>query len=145
MTDLLPNHFEHSRTVSAKYLKIHIEDYNSVQIKRSFPLMYKFIVAAFEESKDFYKSPARSNPLVDDVFQTQMDMSKRQKMSKKAIAHLDTLIVDLKQESAEIEKEEGHVEENKDGDYIRRDIEKFKRAVKRKEEKHNEVAYKIDS
>jgi hypothetical protein len=41
-----------------------------VQIKLSFPLMYKFIVEAFEESKDFYKSAARNNPLVDDVFQT---------------------------------------------------------------------------
>ena len=71
-----------------------------------------------------------------------MDMSKRQKMSKKAIAHLDTLMIDLKQASgaAEMEVEE----ESKEGG-IMRDIEKYKKAVKRKEEKHNAVAYKIDS
>jgi hypothetical protein len=149
VTDKLPNHFEHSRTVSAKYLKIHIEDYNCVQIKLSFPLVYKFIVAAFEESKDFYKSPARSNPLVDDVFQTQMDMSKRQRMSKKAIAHLDTLVVDLnkkKSVGAEEEvKEEGEEEKKEEENDIMRDIEKYKMAVKRKEDKHNAVAYKIDT
>ena len=69
-------------------------------------------------------------------------MSKRQKMSKKAIAHLDTLMINLKQASgaAEMEVEE----ESKEGG-IMRDIEKYKKAVKRKEEKHNAVAYKIDS
>jgi len=143
VTDKLPNHFEHSRTVSAKYLKIHIEDYNCVQIKRSFPLVYKFIVAAFEESKDFYKSPARSNPLVDDVFQTQMDMSKRHRMSKKAITQLDTLVVALKKEVSE-EVKEGE-ESKEEGEDIKRDIEKYKMAVKRKEDKHNAVAYKIDT
>ena len=60
---------------------------------------------------------------MDDVFQTQMDMSKRQKMSKKAIAHLDALIVDLKkrQHTASEEEEEvkeGH-EESKEGDIMR--------------------------
>lgn len=30
VTHLIPNHFEYSRTISAKYLQIHIEDYNSV-------------------------------------------------------------------------------------------------------------------
>lgn len=59
--------------------------------------MYKFIVEAFEESRDFYKSAQRSNPLVDDVFQTQMEMSRRQRMSKKAIARLDTLQIDMRQ------------------------------------------------
>jgi hypothetical protein len=43
----------------------------------SFPLVYHFIVKAFEESRDFYKSPARGNPLVDDVYQTHLEMSKR--------------------------------------------------------------------
>ena len=130
-------------------MKIHIEDYNSVQIKLSFPLVYKFIVAAFEESKDFYKSPERSNPLVDDVFQTQMDMNKRQKMSKKAIAHLDTLVVDLKKRKEEMgcltEEEVKEGQEERKEDNIVREIEKFKMAVKRKEDKHNAVAYKIDT
>jgi len=104
-------------------------------------------VAAFEESKDFYKSPERSNPLVDDVFQTQMDMSKRQRMSKKAIAHLDTLVVGLKEKKDVTDEEvkEGDGEERKEEPDIKRDIEKYKMAVKRKEDKHNAVAYKIDT
>ena len=40
--------------------------------------------------------------------------------------------------------EQGEEEESKEGG-IMRDIEKYKKAVKRKEEKHNAIAYKIDS
>lgn len=61
----------------------------------SFPLVYHFIVKAFEESRDFYKSPARANPLVDDVYQTHAEMSKRQKMKIKSTALLDSLEVDF--------------------------------------------------
>ncbi len=62
----------------------------------SFPLVFHFIVKAFEESKDFYKSPARANPLVDDVYQTQIEMSKRQKLKIKSTALLDAYEFDLK-------------------------------------------------
>lgn len=55
-------------SIKVEYLRINIEDWNSVQIKMSFPLIFDFIYKAFEESKDFYKSPNRTNPLVDDVF-----------------------------------------------------------------------------
>ena len=57
----------------------------------SFPLAYQFIQGAFDESSDFYKNPAKNNPLVDDIFQSQMELNKRQKLKLKSVAHLDTL------------------------------------------------------
>jgi hypothetical protein len=48
-----------------------------VQIRRSFPLAYRFIQDAFDEEQDFFKNPAKTNPFVDDVFQSQMELSKR--------------------------------------------------------------------
>ncbi len=83
-------------TVNVHYLRVNIEDHCAVQIKMSFPLVYHFIVKAFEESKDFYKSPARANPLVDDVYQTQLEMSKRQKLKIKSTALLDAYEIDLR-------------------------------------------------
>ena len=62
----------------------------------SFPLVYHFIVKAFEESRDFYKSPARSNPLVDDVYQTHAEMAKRQTLKINSTALLDSYEIDLK-------------------------------------------------
>jgi hypothetical protein len=43
----------------------------------SVPLAYNFIDSAFLEAKDFFKSPARANPLVDDVYQSNLEMSRR--------------------------------------------------------------------
>lgn len=43
----------------------------------SFPLVYEFIESAFLDSSDFYKNPAKNNPLIDDVFQTKMELSKK--------------------------------------------------------------------
>ena len=97
MSNLIPNHFEYSskihyvfnsfvESLKVEYLRINIEDQDSVQIKMSFPLIYHFIDRAFEETKDFFKSPARSNPLVDDVYQSQMEMNKRQKLRLKSTA-----------------------------------------------------------
>ena len=59
----------------------------------SFPLAYQFTENAFLEEQDFYKNPARANPLVDDVFQTQMELNKRQKLKLKSTALLDSLEV----------------------------------------------------
>jgi hypothetical protein len=70
VSNLIPNHFEASRAIKVEYMRINIEDHDTVQIKMSFPLAYNFIDSAFVESRDFFKSPARSNPLVDDVFQS---------------------------------------------------------------------------
>jgi hypothetical protein len=74
---------------------VNIEDHSTVQIKMSFPLVFHFLVKAFEESRDFYKSPARGNPLVDDVYQTHLEMSKRQKLRIRSTALLDAYEVDL--------------------------------------------------
>jgi hypothetical protein len=56
----------------------------------SFPLAFHFMVEAFEESRDFFKSPARANPLIDDVFQSHLELSKRQKLKLKSTALLNT-------------------------------------------------------
>ena len=77
-----------------------------MQIKMSFPLVYHFIVKAFEESRDFYKSPARGNPLVDDVYQTHMEMSKRQKLKIKSTALLDAYEIDLRAVDGGMQSEE---------------------------------------
>jgi hypothetical protein len=61
----------------------------------SFQLAYHFIQSAFEETRDFYKSPARANPLVDDVYQSKMDMNKRQMLKLKATALLDPIEADF--------------------------------------------------
>ena len=74
---------------------MNIEDHSTVQIKMSFPLVFHFLVKACEESRDFYKSPARGNPLVDDVYQTHLEMSKRQKLRIRSTALLDAYEVDL--------------------------------------------------
>ena len=66
-----------------------------MQIKMSFPLVFHVLVKALEESRDFYKSPARGNPLVDDVYQTHLEMSKRQKLRIRSTALLDAYEVDL--------------------------------------------------
>jgi hypothetical protein len=104
VSTLIPNHFEASRkplphhtvgSIKVEYLRINIEDQDSVQIKMSFPLIFSFIDGAFEESRDFYKSPARSNPLVDDVFQSQMELGKRQLLKLKATALLDAVETDF--------------------------------------------------
>lgn len=63
--------------MNVQYLRINIEDHDTVQIKMSFQLAFHFIQGAFQETRDFYKSACHSNPLVDDVFQTQMEMNKR--------------------------------------------------------------------
>lgn len=76
-------------------MRINIEDENQVQIKMSFPLAYHFIVSAFEEEKDFYKSAARANPLVDDVYQSQIDIARSQKRRLGATANLDPIEVDF--------------------------------------------------
>ena len=55
-------------SMNIQYLKINIEDIDSVQIRMSFPLAYQFIEGAYNDSADFYRDPSRSNPLVDDVF-----------------------------------------------------------------------------
>jgi len=68
VSNLIPNHFEASRSIKVEYMRINIEDQDSVQIKMSFPLAYNFIDSAFVEARDFFKSPARANPLVDDVY-----------------------------------------------------------------------------
>ncbi len=78
-----------------EYLRINIEDQDSVQIKMSFPLIFNFIDGAFDETRDFYKSPARTNPLVDDVFQTQMELGKRQLLKLKSTALLDQIETDF--------------------------------------------------
>ena len=76
----------------------------------SFPLVYHFIVKAFEESRDFYKSPSRANPLVDDVYQTHAEMSRRQKLKIKSTALLDAYEIDLKtvEENKEEDEKEDH-------------------------------------
>jgi hypothetical protein len=119
--------------VSVSYLRVNIEDHDTVQIKMSFPLIYHFLVKAFEESRDFYKSPARANPLVDDVYQTHLEMRRRQKLRIKSTALLDSLMVAfprLRQIEDE-EKEGGH--------------SSYRQAIKRKESHSNAVAYKIDN
>ena len=68
VTDLIPNHFEASHSIKVEYLKINIEDQNSVQIKMSFPIVYNFIDSAFLEGGVFYKSLARSNSFVNDIY-----------------------------------------------------------------------------
>ena len=55
-------------TFNIKYLRINIEDRAKVQIKMSFPLAFNFIEQAYNDEPDFFKNPAKSNPLVDDVF-----------------------------------------------------------------------------
>ena len=54
--------------MNIKYLKINIEDHDSVQIKMGFPVAYNFIDTAFNETKDFYKSAYKNNGLIDDVY-----------------------------------------------------------------------------
>lgn len=76
----------------------------------NFPLAYYFIQSAFDETKDFFKSPARSNPLVDDVFQSQMQINKRQKLKLDSTAQLDTVeadfgVVSRKKEEALVDDE----------------------------------------
>ena len=116
---------------------MNIEDHSTVQIKMSFPLVFHFIVKAFEESRDFYKSPARGNPLVDDVYQTHMEMSKRQKLRIKSTALLDAYEVDLR--AVEGKLGEGEVlspqEEHK----------RYSQGIERNKEWSNAVAYKIDN
>jgi len=99
----------------------------------SFPLIFSFIDGAFEESRDFYKSPARSNPLVDDVFQTQMELGKRQVLKLKATALLDPVETDF-----------SAIKGPKDED-VRGEIAKCLQATKRRPEKLNNVSYRIDS
>lgn len=82
-------------SLKVDYLCINIEDKDSVQIKMSFPLVYHFIDRAFEETKDFFKSPARFNPLVDDVYQSQIEMNKRHKLRLRSPAQLDTFEADF--------------------------------------------------
>lgn len=57
----------------------------------SFPLVYSFIEGAFQDESDFFKNPFRQNSLVDDCFQSRMEMSKRQKLMQRATAWLDTV------------------------------------------------------
>lgn len=95
VSNMIPNHFETSRSIKVEYLRINIEDSDTVQIKMSFPLAYHFIASAFEEAKDFYKSPARANPLVDDVFQSHQQMGKRQKLKLKSSVMLDSIEADF--------------------------------------------------
>ena len=114
---------------------MNIEDHSTVEIKMSFPLVYHFIVKAFEESRDFYKSPARGNPLVDDVFQTHMEMSKRQSLRIKSTALLDAYEIDLK--AVEVGEEE---EKESDSGHLR-----VSEGVKRRSQWSNAVAYKIDN
>jgi hypothetical protein len=45
-----------------------------------FPLAFSFIEGAFSDSADFFKNPSKANPLIDDVFQTSMDIIKRKKL-----------------------------------------------------------------
>ena len=108
-----------------------------MQIKMSFPLVFHFIVKAFEESRDFYKSPARGNPLVDDVYQTHMEMSKRQKLRIKSTALLDAYEVDLRAVEGKVGEEEvvSPREEHK----------RYSQGIERNKEWSNAVAYKIDN
>jgi hypothetical protein len=61
-----------------------------------FPLAYSFIDGAYQEDSDFFKNPNKANPLVDDVFQTKMDMQKRQKLIKMSTAWVDNMEVTYK-------------------------------------------------
>ena len=108
-----------------------------MQIKMSFPLVFHFIVKAFEESRDFYKSPARGNPLVDDVYQTHMDMSKRQKLRIKSTALLDAYEVDFRA----VEGTQGEEEV----DLPLQDHKRFSQGIERNKERSNAIAYKIDN
>lgn len=89
VSDMIPNHFEDSSTfdkshslesLRIQYLRIDIEDIDHVKIKMGFPLAFQFIESAYSDDSDFYRNPSKSNPLVDDVFQTKMEISKRQKL-----------------------------------------------------------------
>ena len=63
----------------------------------SFPLAYQFIQGAFDEQKDFYKNPSKSNPLVDDLYTSQLELKKRQRLQQKAVCLLDSLEVTFPQ------------------------------------------------
>ena len=92
VSDKIENYFEdsskigkfneliHVESLNIKYLRIQIEDEQSLQIKMTFPLAYEFIQGAFDESKDFYKNPSKSNPLVDDLYSSQLELNKRQRL-----------------------------------------------------------------
>lgn len=58
-----------------------------------FPLAFNFIEAAYKDDSDFFKNPNKSNPLIDDVFQTKMEINKRHKLYQKSTAWVDTLEV----------------------------------------------------
>ena len=117
---------------------MNIEDHSTVQIKMSFPLVFHFLVKAFEESRDFYKSPARGNPLVDDVYQTHLEMSKRQKLRIRSTALLDAYEVDL----AAVEG----LKQNEDSVMSAQDEHKrYSQGIERRKEWSNAVAYKVDN
>ena len=103
----------------------------------SFPLVFHFLVKAFEESRDFYKSPARGNPLVDDVYQTHLEMSKRQKLRIRSTALRDASEVDLavvegkSSEDSELSPQEEH--------------KRYRQGIERRKEWSNAVAYKVDN
>jgi hypothetical protein len=46
-------------SLNIEYLRVHIEDHDEAQIRRSFPLVYRFIQDAFEEKQDFFKNPSK--------------------------------------------------------------------------------------
>ena len=104
----------------------------------SFPLAYHFIQGAFDEQRDFYKSAARSNPLVDDVFQTHQDLSKRQRLKLKATALLDPIEIDFSKVK-ELQSEE--YDEETVAREVRNDIEIFKECTKRKSNYLNSISY----
>lgn len=78
-------------SLKIEYMRITIEDQDDVQIRRSFPLVYKFIEDAYEEKRDFFKNPSKQNPLVDDLFQSQVELNKRSRLQLKSAALLDSI------------------------------------------------------
>lgn len=68
VSDMIPCFFEDSskytsiiiaESLKIEYLRINIGDYNDVQIKRAFPIVYRFIQDAYDENKDFFKNPSK--------------------------------------------------------------------------------------
>eukprot|EP00347_Sterkiella_histriomuscorum_P011202 403373359 len=119
VSDMIPCYFENSLSLNIQYLRINIEDKDEVQIRRGFPLVYQFIQEAYDEDKDFFKNPSKQNPLVDDIFQTKMELSKRQKLQLRSAALLDTIEVGFQAQGFA--------------------------PITRKPKKENRVAYQIDS
>ncbi|CDW90752.1 dual specificity catalytic domain containing protein [Stylonychia lemnae] len=119
VSDMIPCYFENSLSLHIQYLRINIEDQDDVQIRRTFPLVYQFIDDAFNETKDFFKNPCKQNPLIDDIFQSQMELSKRQKLQLRSAALLDTIESTFPRE--------GYA------------------SIQRKPNKQNRIAYQIDS